>query len=172
MDINNSGLDLVNYGIWYEPFWQSRIFYILALIFIFSVTLLFSILIIKKIKKLRIKKMSPSEKFDYEINLLKNNQNDPRGFYIKLILIFKEYLSGSFNCDLYNLTDYEVLDFLKNLNYSTDLINIDSIMSRAQLVKFAKSEIDKNQMIRDLLLLKTTVTQIESYKSNVNNPSI
>ena len=171
MNIKNSGLDLVNYGIWYEPFWKSRNFYILVSALIFLFLLIFTILIIKKIKQLKIKKMSPSEKFDYETNLLSNRLNDPKIFYIKLILIFKEYLSDSFNCDLYNLTDYEIIDFLRSLSFSSDVININSTINHAQLIKFAKSKIDKNQMIKDLELLKTTVNSIESYKSNNNGPN-
>lgn len=172
MNIKNSDLDLVNYGIWYEPFWKTRNFYILASILIFLLLLLFSILIIKKIKKLKIKKMSPSEKFDYEINLLSSCLNDPKIFYIKLILIFKDYLSGSFNCDLHNLTDYEMIDYLRSLNLSPQVTNIDSIINHAQIVKFAKSTIDKNQMVQDLLLLKTSFKSIESYKSDVSNTNI
>ena len=64
--------------------------------------------------------MTSIEQFDYEINILVSCLNDPKIFYINLILIFKDYLSKTFNFDIYYLTDYEIIDFLKSLNYNFD----------------------------------------------------
>ncbi|MDR3646368.1 MAG: hypothetical protein P4L22_02390 [Candidatus Babeliales bacterium] len=168
MDIKKSGLDLTNYEIWYQPFWQTKSFYWAIGILVFLILGVVLILVIKKIKESKIKKLSPIEKFDHEIALLSKHKHNPEVFYIRLILIFKNYLSDTFNDELYSLTDDEIIDFLNNLN-SSEVINIDLIIKRAQLVKFANSLIDENRIHEDLNAIKTTAKSIEKYKSNINN---
>ncbi len=79
MDIKNSGLDLINYEIWYEPFWKTNFFYLVISIILFLIFSISSVLLFKLFKNKKLKHLSNLDRFYYNIDLLsKSKENDTR----------------------------------------------------------------------------------------------
>lgn len=166
MNIKNSGLDLTNYELWYQPFWKTNIFYFSLFIFLLAFFIVILVLLYKK-KIWKKKQLSDIETFCYKIDLLNGNKTkNVRKFYTELILILKEYLSSKFKYNFIKDTDEEMINSLRNFDFPADVISkLVPILIRAKMGKFANNEINETQMMDDLSVLRSVISSFESSKT-------
>jgi len=143
------------YGLVGKPFWQTKIFYIiLAVIFV----LIFAGIIYKLVKKYKNKKSKeqPDSRALRELEELKKlllqEKISHKNFYLNLTNIIKNYLFGRFGYDLFGLTDQELVKFLKDKNFDTDLLeSIKNMFLSMEVIKFANASTVKELMEKDLI---------------------
>lgn len=161
--MNNLKLDLENYDMWYVPFWQTKSFYLIMFFFTLLILCPIVLFIYKKFKKVQSKESLESILIELK-NLEKNLPNkSSKEFYFILISFVKKYIFICYNIDIASKTDYELIEFLKNMkNPLVFNEEIKNIISRATSARFASRELAELQMKQDL---KNMINLIESSKT-------
>src|SRR5690348_261553 len=123
--MENLNLDLENYGLWYQPFWQTKIFYFSILILILLIFLL--IFYLKKTSKKKVEDPDTMQAILEKIYLMRTNvytENNCIEFYTELTFYLKKFLSIYFDVDITSKTEDEIIEYLKDNNLSQDFIQI------------------------------------------------
>lgn len=115
---------------------------------------------IGKIKNTRVQ--NPAVKYLKKIEELHNknliDKNEYRLFYIELVDICREYLVEHYHIPADVLLTEDLADFLKNKSYfPKENLVILEVITRGDLVKFAKIIPDKNAMESDLQEIKNLI---------------
>lgn len=153
--MKNLDLDLEIYDLWYEPFWQSKIF-CLTLIFIILILLIFVFIYIKrknkKIENTEITTFSDVLDKIYLMQISENcTQEECKKFYTELTFYLKKFLSLYAVQDFNSKTEDEIINYLVDNNFSPDFIQtFKDILSGASVVKFANEQAIILQMNTDL----------------------
>lgn len=109
---------------------------------------------------------TPYEIFTEEMNELQKSQsvwqNDVKNYYSGLTEILKRYLELKFKYHVLEMTTDELLDWVKKepIVYRS-IPNLNDILNRADLIKFAKQDAVLPQMVSDYDEVKLSVEKIE-----------
>ena len=95
--------------------------------------------------KMRVVKRVPAhEKAMREINIIKQqrseNQETQKEYYIKLTTTLREYIESRFGFRAMEMTSGEIIDHLQNANDQKMIDELKELLHTADLVKFAKYE--------------------------------
>jgi len=161
--MNAINLDLENYGLWYVPFWKTKLFYFAVIFFGLILLSIIIFLIYKKFKQDNSKESLSS--ILRELNQLEKDlpNKSSKEFYFKLIFLVKKYIFICYNIDISSKTDSELIEFLKNMD-NPPIFNdeIKDIIYRSTSARFASRELAELQMRQDL---KNMINLIESSKT-------
>ncbi len=163
MGLNERGLYDI-YGMWYQPFWQTKIFFIVSCIIITLLVLsLIGFLVYRYYKKHK-KKIPAWQRALNEINHLKQQKVTTKEygkqFYGEISVIFKTYLHSRYGFDVCGKTDYELMCCLKKQQFPKNLVaNIEDIVNGGQLVKFAGQRALQKVIDRHLILSESVIKQ-------------
>ena len=154
----------INEPIGFNDIWQ----WLIIIILICGV-----IIIVKKFffkeKKIQEKKIAADIK---AINALKEleskklwEEGKTKEYYSSISEIIRRYIGERFNFIALELTKYEILENLNSKVNKKQLINIDKLLDRADLVKYAKSKPLSEENIESINIAKDI---IETTKENSN----
>jgi hypothetical protein len=147
------------YEYYFQPFWQSTWFKIVASV---CILLLLLGLILFILVWRRKRKQTPWESALDEISKLSvdkcQSKDDFKKFYFSLTWIIKKYLHKRFGWAILDKTDDELIIFLQNKGF--DVILQDSLKTMfrgAVWIKFANEGVLKTQAESDLLVAKVMI---------------
>ncbi|MDP3889148.1 MAG: hypothetical protein Q8Q25_01235 [bacterium] len=130
------------YGIWHQPFWQTRTFLIIVLVLSGVLILGFFGFMLRWILKRRKKRLLPWQRALHELDRLKQQKmvtiEQAKQLYSGVSIVFKSYFHERYHFDLYGKTDQEMLFYLKQRDFPADLMrDIEQVLLGGQMVKFA-----------------------------------
>ncbi len=167
MTENKYGLDLEITGLWYIPFWKTKLFYA---IIISSLILLLIVLFYFFYKQRSLKKQDPL------VLLIQSLNNDygeldrieAQGFYFSLIFKFKNFIKYKYDLIVFDKTDSELKHFLhQHQEVDRRLIELlTTVLDDSYIVRFTKGTISKSKMANDLHKTINVMQQIISSASN------
>ena len=110
---------------------------------------------------------SPYEIFTESMNQLKLHQDEwlgnIKGYYSELTEILKAYLEFKYNTHVLEMTTDELLGWVKNEpSVQQNMPKLHDVLSRADLIKFAKQDAVLPQMIQDFEYILSSVEKIEN----------
>lgn len=139
------------------------------------IVVLFTILIYWIVKKWlthtenkREKYIPPFDKFQQQLIQLEQEQNDNKNYYSKLIQAFKSYFETTLEIPALESTTEDFLLFLQAKNDvlkwqdNTTLNEVETLLKRADLVKFAKISVDELQIQADKGFIKNLIEKIHT----------
>ncbi|MCL4361299.1 hypothetical protein M1446_03020 [Candidatus Dependentiae bacterium] len=132
------------------PWYKTKLFYISCIIFfvLIIVNLLFFFLKNKKNDSPEVEAIKNLKKLREK---LKNINNSYDQFYLQLTNIFKKYIYKKFGINVISATDFETINIISSSelkNYFS--ANLLPIFQKVHLIKFYKTEINKEQILNDL----------------------
>ena len=155
------------YGTWHIPFWQTTAFYGVVGLFIGLLVLWIIWRLIKKYI-FKEKKQTAWETALKKLEQLRTqkiaNAQYGKKFYNTLTSIIKQYLHDRFAFDVHGKTDEELLVYLEQKHFSSDLLeDVRAIAQGGTLIKFANVQAVQEQIDRDLersiQLVKKTIPE-------------
>ena len=151
------------YDYYYQPLVQRSFFKISLAIFIFIIFLIATYLFVRFLRK-RKKEMSllPWQWASEQINKLSPekclSKKDFKKFYFDLTFIIKKYFNKRYGYNIVDKTDDEVVLFLKEKNFDSDLLEkFKSLIKEALWIKFANQDALKIQAQKDLKIVKEII---------------
>lgn len=110
---------------------------------------------------------SPFEIFTESMNQLKLHQDEwlgnIKGYYSELTEILKAYLEFKYNTHVLEMTTDELLAWVKGEpSVQQNITKLHDVLSRADLIKFAKQDAVMPQMIQDFDYILSSVEKIEN----------
>lgn len=148
------------YDLVYEPFWQSRWFF-LSVYFIGTVIVLLTfyflyIWYIKKTKNIDCSVLAYQklEKFE-KISVLK--EQDSKDYYFSLSSIVKNYLACRYHNSFSCMTDKEMLEKIKQYTNESNSLLLERIILNMKMIKFEYKLVTENQLKQDIVLIKQFV---------------
>lgn len=161
-------LDLYDiYGMWYIPFWQTKLFWVIISIILLLFFVVFMGIVIKKWRAKK-QKVTPWDEALCSLNAIKDIVNSSQGkqFYFSLTIILKRYLSNRYGFDVYGKTDEELLCYLASNHFPAELLLlVESVFSGGVYIKFANAQALREQLERDysnsFQIVKQTIPKIK-----------
>jgi hypothetical protein len=137
------------YSIWYEPWWQ-QVPVIKILVAVIIALLMLSIyLVYAHFLKLSYW-YSAQKKIAVLIDKNKHNKLSITAVYIQLISVLKYYIEMRYNITVQNLTDTELLYYLKKIDTIDNIELLTPIIMHAEGIKFGCRSLEKNKIHEDL----------------------
>lgn len=141
------------YDTWHIPWWQTKPFYITALII---GLLLLSVGLFLLVRFIRRKKIAPQSAWDHaiqELELLVTQATPDHSklVYFKIAQILKEYLHKRYGLDTHGKTDKQLLAYLQTSEFPEHLLPLmETVFEGGVTIKFAKAQAAEEQMKQDL----------------------
>ena len=166
MTQNKYGLDLAINGLWYEPFWHSKSFYVILILCILILLVWFGRFFFKK-RQVKQKDLLFLVIQDLKKYRQANLNVAGQDFYFYLIAKIKLFISDKYKLQLFARTDAELkqdlLDNQQIFQIDQELIDlINQVLDRSYVVRFAKTDVVKVQIETDLSNTITVMQKVIS----------
>jgi len=155
MQINEKTGLYENYGVWHVPFWQTDSFLLCikivgCLLLVLVLGLLFRAYLCYRKRKQR----TAWQQALYDIQQLKINHalysDKGKEFYSAVSNILKTYLFKRFDYDVLGKTDTEIIPFLEENNFDSNLVSeIKELLHGGVFVKFANAQVAQERINKD-----------------------
>ena len=154
------------YSLWHVPFWQTRLFFFLTLLFIGSVVVVGVWFFIARMRRNKNKKNIWDQAL-HDLNQLNGSGTQEHGkeFYVQLLVIIKKYLHARYGYDVASKTDQELLLYLASMrDFPNEVLEIvRSIIDGSVIIRFANEQAVYDQVQQDfassILIIKKTIPQ-------------
>ncbi len=145
------------YDIWYKPFWQSDLMYIIKIIaIVFLIGLLLYYFYIKYVQKQDV--LGAAEIAYRDLDVLQNfhiaTKQDSKNCYFSLSLIIKNYLGSRYHMKLSRLTDNEIVKQAKNYMTDDNVRLLQKILQGMVFVKFEYEVAAIQKLENDIALVR------------------
>jgi len=169
----NSKIDFYDiYDYDYLPLYKTTFFKWTIFIFILFIVMVLTFFVIKFFIKKRIEKELSAD--FWALRALKKlntekleSKSDYKKFYFDLTFIIKKYLNKRYGWLTQDKTDDELLQFLKEKQFDSDLLqSLKAFISGALWVKFAGEDVLRIQAEKDLNLAYNMVSKTREEKKN------
>lgn len=159
-----------NYDYWHVPFWQTKIFYILALLIACAVAALLVLFFIKKLYKKQ--PLSPERIALQRLALLQKKnlktREDAHAFYLDLTTAMKQFFESYYKRPYNAMTDQEMMAALKNTTFPDHFsMPFNDLVTAGTAIKFAQEDALKDQADRHIQLCVAIINHITQYKKEL-----
>lgn len=147
----NSSLQSSNYHIW----WYYIFFSLVTIVIITGI-----INLIRYLKKRKIEKFTPYQRFYYEINNISINDDN---YFVVLTIKFKEYIEELFLVTIKGKTSSEIINEIKSFNkLEKHILEIEKWLNVCDYLKFTDTtatEIEKQKLRENLFYIVKKIEQ-------------
>ncbi len=144
------------YGIWHQPFWQTRWFFFVCVSVLALILLLFAVAIGYRLYQWICRKQHTAwEVALMKLEQLKKNhyatQDEAKQAYGVITAVLKEYLSKRYGWSVTSATDDELAQYVQSSSLSDELTQqIKTVLSGAVMIKFANQAALAPQVLADV----------------------